>query len=111
MPERRSLIEGTKPEPELDPEQMKAFVYNKKPKPDKSPPEPKAASAPLPPSNPNSANKSSRVPFGARIPSDLFYALKRASFDRQLQGIEPNTFQDIIEEALTPWLRKHGYLP
>jgi hypothetical protein len=41
----------------------------------------------------------------------MFQALKRASFERQLQGVEPNSMQDIVEEALTPWLRKHGYLP
>jgi hypothetical protein len=51
------------------------------------------------------------VPLTARIPVEKFQALKRASFERQLQGIEPSSMQDIVEEALTPWLRKHGYLP
>lgn len=110
MAERRPLIEGLKPEPELDPEEVRSFVFDKKIKPAKTPPAPTAAAAPLPASNPNPVNQPSRVPFGARIRSDIFYALKRASFDRQLQGIEPNTLQDIVEEALTPWLRKNGYL-
>ena len=110
MAERRPLTEGLKPEPELDPEAVRAFVFQKKMPPDKKPPAPKTVSSPLPAGNPNPANQSAQVPFGARIRADLFYALKRASFDRQLQGIEPNTLQDIVEEALTPWLKKNGYL-
>ena len=51
-----------------------------------------------------------RVPVGARIRTELAAALKRASLERQLQGLEPNTVQDILEEALEPWLRRHGYL-
>jgi hypothetical protein len=43
--------------------------------------------------------------------SDYATALKRASLERQLQGILPNTLQDILEEALEPWLRNHGCLP
>jgi hypothetical protein len=51
-----------------------------------------------------------RVPVGARIRTELASALKRASLERQLHGLEPNTVQDILEEALEPWLRRHGYL-
>jgi hypothetical protein len=112
MAKRHSLTEGvTQAEPELDPELVRALVFDKKPKPAKTSPAAKAAAAPLPAGNPNPTNQSSRHPLGARIRDEIFFALKRASFDRQLQGIEPNTQQDIVEEALTPWLRKHGYLP
>jgi hypothetical protein len=43
--------------------------------------------------------------------SDFATGLKRASLERQLGGIEPNTLQDILEEAVEPWLKAHGYLP
>ena len=36
------------------------------------------------------ADKVSRVPFTTRIRADLADAVKRASLERQLQGIEPN---------------------
>jgi len=57
------------------------------------------------------AAASSLVPLTARIPAELFMTLKKASFERQLQGIKPSSFQDIVVEALTPWLHEHGYLP
>lgn len=44
-----------------------------------------------------------RVGYGA--------ALKRASLERQLSGQVPNTVQDILEDALGPWLRVNGYVP
>ncbi len=56
------------------------------------------------------ANAAGRVPLTTRIRTDFGNALKRASLQRQLEGQEPNTVQDILEEALEPWLRKHGYL-
>ena len=52
----------------------------------------------------------SRVPFTTRVRADFSAALKRASLQRQLDGEVPNTLQDILEEALEPWLRSHGYL-
>ena len=51
-----------------------------------------------------------RVPVGARVPTELAAAIKRASLERQLQGIQPNSIQDIIEESLELWLCKHGLL-
>ncbi len=41
---------------------------------------------------------------------DLAKALKRASLERQLNGEYPNSLQDILDEALEPWLRNKGYL-
>lgn len=52
-----------------------------------------------------------RSPISTRIGSDFVEALKRASLERQLHKVEPNTLQDILEEAIEPWLKKHGYLP
>lgn len=110
--DRRSLTEGLTPEPEIDPERARNFVYQKPAAPAASAPQGKPqtterlADAPA-----NPSNQSTLVALTARIPAEKFKALKRASFERQLQGVEPNSMQDIVEEALTPWLRKHGYLP
>ena len=41
---------------------------------------------------------------------DFAGALKRASLERQLAKVEPNTLQDILEQAVEPWLRANGYL-
>jgi hypothetical protein len=109
---RRPLTDGLKPEPEIDPKIARDFVYQDKPKSGAGASEPKPASqARLAAGNMNPTAQSSLVPLTARIPTEKFQALKRASFERQLQGVEPNSMQDIVEEALTPWLRKHGYLP
>ncbi len=51
-----------------------------------------------------------RVPFTTRIRADLAQALKRASLERRLQEVEPNQVQEILENALEPWLRANGYL-
>ncbi len=108
--DRRPLTEGLKPEPEVDPALARDFVYQNKGK--QQAPEPKPeATARLAAASTNPSAQSALVPLTARIPAEKFQALKRASFDRQLQGVEPNSMQDIVEEALTPWLRKHGYLP
>jgi len=51
-----------------------------------------------------------RVPLTTRIRHDYATGLKRASLERQLAGVKPNTVQDILEQALEPWLKDHGYL-
>ena len=94
MAERRNLIEGLKATPSsIDPGTEKAFVYNNK-------------SAELPAPSPAAIN---RVPISTRLREDFAKALKRASLERQLQNIEPHTLQDILEEALEPWLKANGY--
>jgi len=109
--DRRPLTEGLKPEPEVDPKTAREFVFQQ-PKQKAPAPEPKpAAQAPLAAAPVNASAQSTLVALTARIPAEKFQALKRASFERQLQGIEPSSMQDIVEEALTPWLRKHGYMP
>lgn len=101
MAERRPLIEGLKPAlPPIDPRVERQFVFGTKPKPE---PEP----IPLPEkANPNA----SRLPITTRIRADFFHAIKRASLERQLNGQTPNTLQEILEEALEPWLKTNGYL-
>lgn len=107
--DRRTLIEGLKndPEPPVDLKVELDFIHqDKKPAPAA---EPKAA-ARLPAGSSNPGNSAALVALTARIPAEKFQALKRASFERQLQGVKPSSIQEIVEEALTPWLRKHGYL-
>ena len=97
MVERRSLVEGMKSTPPpLDNSLEKSFVYADKPKPSQT----------LTPATPIV----SRVPISTRMREDYSKALKRASLERQLKGLEPNTLQDILEQAIEPWLKSNGYL-
>jgi len=50
------------------------------------------------------------IPVNVRVRPDLAAALQTASLERQLQGLEPSSKREIIEEALEPWLRTNGYL-
>jgi hypothetical protein len=94
MAERRTLTEGLKETPEpLDAGVIRNFVYGDKPKP-------ATQKTPV----------ISRVPISTRMREDFAAALKRASLERQLEGVEPNTLQEILEEACEPWLRSKGYL-
>jgi hypothetical protein len=95
MAERRSLVDGLKDTPPpIDPSKESAFVYSRKPEP----PTPTTTTV-------------TRVPISTRMREDFSKALKRASLERQLKGIEPNTLQDILEQAVEPWLKTNGYLP
>lgn len=96
MTERRSLVEGLKstpPEMERVRSKEEAFVYGDK-------------EETVEPVRPAPAIKPSiqRVPVSTRIRSDYAAALKRVSLQRQLSGEEPNTLQDILEEAINTWL-------
>ena len=95
MADRRPLTEGLKPPPQLpavDPQKEREFVHGTK------------ATATGP------ASPHSRVPISTRIRSEYADALKRASLERQLNKVEPNTLQDILEQAIEPWLRSNGYI-
>ena len=96
--QRRSLMEGLKETSAVNSELEKAFVHGEKA--DK-PPEPPAAVQ---------KTVAARVPLSTRIRGDYSAALKRASLERQLAGILPNTLTDILEEAIEPWLRSNGYV-
>lgn len=67
-------------------------------------------SAQQPIANRQNASTVSRLPLSTRIRADYATALKRASLERQLNGTTPNTLQDILEEALEPWLAANGYI-
>lgn len=107
MAERRPLVEGLKSGTELDRAVEEAFVFQDKPRPNRQIGTP-TAFAPADAAKP--ATKEGRVPLTTRLRADFARALKRASLERQLQGIEPNEVQVILEEALEPWLRTNGYL-
>jgi hypothetical protein len=117
MTKRRSLTEGLKPK-KPDPKTEAAFV-NGKPAQKTVPEQPAPAETltPAATAKPRKAASEStatpvqgRSPLTTRLRSDLADALKRASLERQLSKVTPNTVQDILEEALEPWLRTNGYL-
>ena len=97
MAERRTLTQGlTPPPPPVDPQREREFLQAAKSTATVSPPAPKSPHA--------------RVPISTRIRTEYAEALKRASLQRQLENVEPNTLQDILEEAIEPWLRDNGYI-
>lgn len=79
---------------------------------------PAPAAAPKRPAKPAAAKRPDTarllstllVPVTVRLRPEVAAALKRASLERQLNGIETYTQQDIVEEALLPWLRAEGLL-
>jgi hypothetical protein len=103
MADRRSLSEGLKATPAIDPAVAREFIHNGKP-----PTEATRTQSPAPDASPPAV---SRAPISTRIRADYAAALKRASLERQLKGVEPNTLQDILEQAIEPWLRTNGYMP
>jgi hypothetical protein len=111
MAERRSLTQGVKAAKEVDPALVEEFVFNRKPKPGTQPltEDPQPADAPGEGKG-RTASPLGRAPLTIRFRSHFATALKRASLERQLKGVTPNTLQDILEEAVEPWLRANGYL-
>lgn len=99
--ERRSLVDGLKATPSVDPQLEKDYVYQK---PGGTAASPVAAKVP-------SASSVPRVPISTRMRTDFAEALKRASLQRQLEKIEPNSLTEILETAVEPWLKDNGYLP
>ncbi len=100
MTERRSLVQGVKPpSPAVDPNLEVNFVFG-----------PKARGGAEANAGPGAGPAIARSPLSTRIRSDLGVALKRASLERQLSGVEPNTLCDILEQAIEPWLKANGYL-
>ncbi len=102
MAERRSLVEGVKPQtPAVDPRIEEAFVRGGQAVRGGDEPKPLSATTPV----------IARTPLSTRIRTDYSKALKHASLDRQIKGVEPYTLCDILEQALEPWLKTNGYLP
>ena len=100
MADRRSLVAGIKPAtPPVDPAVEKDFIYRAQ-----------GGEGTAKPTAPAATANIARSPLSTRIRTDFAVALKRASLERQLKGVEPNTLQDILEEAVEPWLRTNGYI-
>jgi hypothetical protein len=108
MADRKSLVEGLKTASTVDPSREKSFVYADSPK--ATPPVASPAATETQDGTRQTGASTGRVPLTTRIRGDYATALKRASLERQLSGTKPNTLQDILEEALQPWLRTNGYL-
>jgi hypothetical protein len=111
MADRRSLTEGLKQiSPEADPDLAERFVFGDKPK--RAAPAKEAAPAATAPEPDKTASSQAlgRTPLTIRFRADSAAALKRASLERQLKGVQPCRLQDIVEEAVEPWLRANGYL-
>jgi hypothetical protein len=107
MNDRRSLVEGLKQTPTaIDPKLEKQFVFQSK-----MPTAGEGASTPVASPSPTPSTTISRSPVSTRIRADYADALKRASLERQLSKTEPSTLQDILEQAIEPWLKSNGYLP
>ncbi len=120
MADRRPLIEGLRPVTEVAPVLEEQFVYGPKAHPERGIRQPKMApssvssstvqaTSPVEPKN-QPLTMHGRVPLTTRVRQDIASALKRASLERQLAGVHPNTLQEILEAALEPWLRDNGYL-
>lgn len=105
MAERRPLTAGLPQTQDEMSEAEKQFLYGDKAKDEKPAGAGEGAKRPAKGSDPVG-----RVPLTTRIRADYAAALKRASLERQLAGEVPNTLQDILEEALGPWLREHDYV-
>jgi hypothetical protein len=107
MAQRRSLIEGLDVG-DVDPALVEEFVYNRTPGPAR---EPRAKEAAAPPVQPKEGKGPvGRVGLTTRIRADFAAALKRATLERKLAGVTPNAVQEILEQALEPWLKTNGYL-
>lgn len=112
MAERRSLVAGLKSAEDVDPEEARRFIRGDKPAPEA----PAKSESPAPangsrPGRRQSGSAIDRLPLTTRIRSDYAKALKKASLERQLKGETPSAILDILEEALEPWLKSHGYIP
>jgi hypothetical protein len=115
MAGRRTLVEGLKDKAKADHRKAMAFVHGKDVQEEPEKPARKPAGRgdqPKPPAPParTMPELTGRVPLTTRIRHKFAAGLKRASLERQLTGEKPNTVQDILEEALEPWLKERGFL-
>lgn len=113
MKERRSLIDGMSLQQDnrVDRSIEEQFVRSgQATTADPVAPEQEQTPAQNPPAKRQNASAIGRLPLSTRIRADYAAALKRASLERQLSGTTPNTLQDILEEALEPWLVANGYI-
>ena len=128
MATRRSLADGVNAPKGVDPDVARAFIKQESDPADTPRGEPLELSVlggsndPSPigetgssPRRPTGKTKNQLVPVGlipvtVRLRPQIAGALKRASLERQLQGEDVYTQQDLVEQVLEPWLRTNRYL-
>lgn len=122
MTERQSLMRGVKaPDssdaatPPVDPAIAAEFIFGNPAAAAKLRPPVAtilaATQTPTPNSTQNTTATTSRVALNTRIREDLARALKRTAFDREMNGHERHTLQDIVEEAIEAWLGSQRATP
>lgn len=124
MVKRRTLGDGLTPEEEafLNPtkgapkQKTKPKATKRKEESPMARPALKSEPVPQPPlqPSPTALNPQFTIPgvmsLNTRVAAELGTALLTASMQRKIQRLHPFTQQDIVGEALTDWLRKHGFL-
>jgi hypothetical protein len=121
--ERRPLSSRVNVVPNADPEAVRRFVTGDPPPalpttiPDSAPPtsedrspSPVMLATPRPRAKAAGVLPVGLIPVTVRLRAEIAGALKRASLERQLGGVAVFTQQELVEAALEPWLRRHGYL-
>ena len=71
---------------------------------------PKPARVKTPKSEAPSVTSAGLVSMSVRVPPEIPEGLIRASAERKIKKEKPWTQQEIIAEALSEWLKKHGCL-
>ncbi len=93
------------------PVEVEVVLPEKRPAIRERAPEPvRAEKKPVRRSKPSKITPVGLIPVTVRLRPEIAGALKRASLERQLAGEELFTQQEIVEEALEPWLREEGFL-
>jgi hypothetical protein len=119
--ERRALVSGVNAIPDADPEAVHSFItQERRPLRTEEPSlsiaaERVARSVTAEPPKRRRTKSAGVTPVGlipvtVRLRPEVAGALKRASLERQLSGDDMFTQQELVEQALEPWLRLNGYL-
>ena len=104
--ERRPLAAAVHSIPNADPEAVRQFVTQ-----DRIPAAgPSLTQSPVRHTASTALSPVGLIPVTVRLRPALAGALKRASLERQLAGEDVFTQQELVEQALEPWLRSLGYL-
>ena len=107
MKDRRPLSEGLKPPaPPVDLETARRFIHAEKLSAETG----EGGQPVAPKQSPSATQNLSRRPDQHANSRRLCRGFETCSLERQLNGTEPNTLQDILEEAIEPWLKNNGYI-
>ena len=115
MAERRPLAAAINSFAGADPAEVRAFVTQER-RPHPSDLNARHEAKSMHPTQTLAKRKQSRlqpvglIPITIRLRPEIAGALKRASLERQLRGEEVFTQQQLVENALEPWLIDEGYI-